>query len=176
MYPGPFPNRPDRPCCGDKLSRTRITYDISNHRACQRFCLHRGGRLRLEQGYKRYPGPHRALRRQLQSGSRRPELYGRIRVRLGDYVRSRVGDRFSFQLVAGNHEDDFGGDGHISEFASCLPDRMDSVNLLIPNEKGSAAGVGGCPLASGAHTALRTVIPFPLLADASRASLFFSWH
>ena len=44
-----------------------------------------------------------------------------------DYVRSRVGDRFSFQLLAGNHEDDFGGDGHISEFAACLPDTMDSV-------------------------------------------------
>ena len=44
-----------------------------------------------------------------------------------DYVRSRVGDSFPFQLVAGNHEDDFGGDGHISEFAACLPDRMDSV-------------------------------------------------
>src|SRR3712207_298033 len=34
------------------------------------------------------------------------------------YVRSRVGDRFPFQLLAGNHEDDFGGDGHISEFRS----------------------------------------------------------
>jgi 3',5'-cyclic AMP phosphodiesterase CpdA len=44
-----------------------------------------------------------------------------------DYVHSRVGDKFPFQLVAGNHEDDFGGDGHISEFATCLPDRMDSV-------------------------------------------------
>jgi hypothetical protein len=44
-----------------------------------------------------------------------------------DYVRSRVGDSFPFQLVAGNHEGDFGGDGHNSEFAACLPDRMDSV-------------------------------------------------
>jgi hypothetical protein len=43
------------------------------------------------------------------------------------YVHSRVGKKFPFQLVAGNHEDDFGGDGHISEFAACLPDRMDSV-------------------------------------------------
>jgi hypothetical protein len=44
-----------------------------------------------------------------------------------EYVRSRVGDKFPFQLVAGNHEDDFGEDGHISEFAACLPDGMDSV-------------------------------------------------
>jgi hypothetical protein len=44
-----------------------------------------------------------------------------------DYVRSKVGKTFPFQLVAGNHEDDFGEDGHISEFAACLPDRMGSV-------------------------------------------------
>ena len=44
-----------------------------------------------------------------------------------DYVHSKVGETFPFQLVAGNHEDDFGEDGHISEFASCLPDRMGSV-------------------------------------------------
>ena len=43
------------------------------------------------------------------------------------YVRARVGETFPFQLVAGNHEDDFGEDGHIDEFASCLPDRMESV-------------------------------------------------
>jgi hypothetical protein len=44
-----------------------------------------------------------------------------------DYVHSTVGKTFPFQLVAGNHEEDFGEDGHISEFAACLPDRMDSV-------------------------------------------------
>jgi hypothetical protein len=44
-----------------------------------------------------------------------------------EYISSKVGETFPFQLVAGNHEDDFGEDGHISEFASCLPDRMDSV-------------------------------------------------
>jgi hypothetical protein len=44
-----------------------------------------------------------------------------------DYVRSKVGETFPFQLVAGNHEEDSGGDGHIGEFASCLPDKMDSV-------------------------------------------------
>lgn len=31
------------------------------------------------------------------------------------------------QLVVGNHEDDSGEDGHIREFAECLPDKMDST-------------------------------------------------
>jgi hypothetical protein len=44
-----------------------------------------------------------------------------------DYVRSKVGGALPFQLVAGNHEDDFGEHGHITKFAACLPDRMDSV-------------------------------------------------
>jgi hypothetical protein len=44
-----------------------------------------------------------------------------------DYVHSKVGATFPFQLIAGNHEDDFGEHGHISTFAACLPDRMDSV-------------------------------------------------
>src|SRR3712207_6203652 len=43
------------------------------------------------------------------------------------YVHSRVGKTFPFQVVAGNHEDDFGEDGHITEFAACLPDRMNSI-------------------------------------------------
>jgi hypothetical protein len=41
-----------------------------------------------------------------------------------DYVKSRVGTTFPFQLIAGNHEDDYGGDGHITNFAACLPDRI----------------------------------------------------
>jgi hypothetical protein len=44
-----------------------------------------------------------------------------------DYVKAIVGEDFPFQLVAGNHEDDYGDDGHISAFAACLPDRMNSV-------------------------------------------------
>jgi hypothetical protein len=44
-----------------------------------------------------------------------------------DYVHSKVGKAFPFQLAAGNHEDDFGEDGHIREFASCLSDKRDSV-------------------------------------------------
>jgi hypothetical protein len=46
------------------------------------------------------------------------------------------------------------------------------ANLLIPNEKGSAAGVGGCPPASGAHIAFRKLIPFLLPAGVSRARPF----
>ncbi len=41
-----------------------------------------------------------------------------------DYIRSRVGVTFPFQLISGNHEDDYGGDGHINLFAACLPDRI----------------------------------------------------
>jgi hypothetical protein len=41
-----------------------------------------------------------------------------------DFVHARVGREWPFLLLAGNHEDDFGGHGHVSEFASCLPDRI----------------------------------------------------
>ena len=34
---------------------------------------------------------------------------------------------FPFQILVGNHEDDYGGDGHITQFAKCLPDRMGAV-------------------------------------------------
>ncbi len=43
------------------------------------------------------------------------------------YAESFFPTDFPFQILAGNHEDDFGGDGHISRFANCLPDRMDAV-------------------------------------------------
>jgi hypothetical protein len=40
-----------------------------------------------------------------------------------DFVKARV--TFPFQLIAGNHEDESGiGDGHIINFAACLPDRL----------------------------------------------------
>jgi hypothetical protein len=48
-----------------------------------------------------------------------------------DYVRTRLptlGPTFPFQLVAGNHEDDFGPDGHILNHAACLPDRLGSTS------------------------------------------------
>jgi hypothetical protein len=47
-----------------------------------------------------------------------------------DYVKARLptlGPTFPFQLVAGNHEDDFGPDGYILNHAACLPDRLDST-------------------------------------------------
>lgn len=44
-----------------------------------------------------------------------------------DYVKTRVGATFPFQLVMGNHEDDAGPDGYIYNFSRCLPDRMNSV-------------------------------------------------
>jgi hypothetical protein len=40
------------------------------------------------------------------------------------YVKDIVGPTFPFQLVAGNHEDDYGEYGHITRFAACLPDRL----------------------------------------------------
>lgn len=44
------------------------------------------------------------------------------------YVQDLIGDT-PFQLVAGNHEDDEGFDGHINDFAACLPDRMGSTGI-----------------------------------------------
>src|SRR4051812_37185859 len=40
-----------------------------------------------------------------------------------DFVKSRVGSTYPFELVAGNHEDN-GPDGSIGNFAACLPDRL----------------------------------------------------
>jgi 3',5'-cyclic AMP phosphodiesterase CpdA len=44
-----------------------------------------------------------------------------------DYVRSKVGPTLPFQLMSGNHEDDFGKEGEIRKFAACLPDKMRST-------------------------------------------------
>jgi hypothetical protein len=42
-----------------------------------------------------------------------------------DFVTSRVGERFPFQLLAGNHDSDGEDEGqHIDGFRSCLPDRI----------------------------------------------------
>ena len=46
-----------------------------------------------------------------------------------DMVKSRIGNDFPFQLLAGNHEDDMGGNGFIGNFASCLPNKMNSVGI-----------------------------------------------
>jgi hypothetical protein len=40
-----------------------------------------------------------------------------------DLVASRTGPGFPFELVAGNHESN-GKDGHIDDFAACLPNRL----------------------------------------------------
>lgn len=52
-----------------------------------------------------------------------------------DYVKDRLptkGGAFPFEVLVGNHEQDGGPDGRISNFADCLPDRL-----------GSEAGPGG---------------------------------
>ncbi len=41
-----------------------------------------------------------------------------------DYVKSKVGPTFPFQLIAGNHEEDGGEDDHSDNFAACLADRI----------------------------------------------------
>lgn len=44
-----------------------------------------------------------------------------------DYVTSRLptsGPGFPFELVSGNHEDQFGANGYILNHAACLPDRL----------------------------------------------------
>jgi hypothetical protein len=43
------------------------------------------------------------------------------------FVRSHVPASVPFQLVTGSEEADFGGEGHISNFAQCLPDEMHST-------------------------------------------------
>jgi len=43
-----------------------------------------------------------------------------------DFVKTRVGSAYPFELVSGNHEDN-GPDGLISNFAACLPDRTGNV-------------------------------------------------
>jgi PKD repeat protein len=40
-----------------------------------------------------------------------------------DFVTSKVGADFPFQLIAGNHESD-GRDGNINDFSACLPNRL----------------------------------------------------
>lgn len=46
------------------------------------------------------------------------------------------GSSFPFEVVSGNHEDDGGGDGHIRNYAACLPDRLGST-LGLRQEYGS---------------------------------------
>jgi hypothetical protein len=69
-----------------------------------------------------------------------------------DYVHQQLptkGPSFPFEVVTGNHEDDFGPNGDIRNFAACLPDKLDATA-----EPGSQYGVNyffdypaGAPLA-----------------------------
>lgn len=43
-----------------------------------------------------------------------------------DWVHDHLGADYPFEIVAGNHEDDSRVDGHILDFARCMPDRLDS--------------------------------------------------
>jgi len=43
-----------------------------------------------------------------------------------DYVTSRLGEDYPFELVAGNHESD-GRNGNIDAFSSCLPNKLPSL-------------------------------------------------
>src|SRR5262249_10716510 len=74
------------------------------------------------------------------------QLAPRFHVALGDlsyndepeaswcqWVTDRIGPALPFMLVPGNHEDDFGGHGHITRFAACLPDRL-SAKGTYPTE------------------------------------------
>ena len=49
-----------------------------------------------------------------------------------DWVHAYLGPDYPLQVIAGNHEDDREADGHILNFAGCMPDRL-----------GSAMGPGG---------------------------------
>lgn len=44
-----------------------------------------------------------------------------------DYVKSKVGDTFPFELIAGNHEDDGSAGNNIDNFALCLPHRLGPI-------------------------------------------------
>jgi Bacterial Ig domain/Calcineurin-like phosphoesterase len=50
-----------------------------------------------------------------------------------NFVTSRVGATFPFELVAGNHEDN-GPDGTIANFAACLPDRIGGLTGAYAKE------------------------------------------
>ncbi len=45
-----------------------------------------------------------------------------------DYVKSHVGASLPFELGAGNHDMDGSSQGHINNFAKCLPDRLGTLN------------------------------------------------
>jgi hypothetical protein len=50
-----------------------------------------------------------------------------------NFVKSRAGSTFPFELLAGNHEDD-GPDGLVSNFKNCLPDRIGGLTGTYPKQ------------------------------------------
>ncbi len=44
-----------------------------------------------------------------------------------NYVQSKVGATFPFELVSGNHDADGSPNGHIDNFVACLPDRIGNL-------------------------------------------------
>src|SRR5215203_7283957 len=51
-----------------------------------------------------------------------------------NYIKSKVGSAFPFQLGAGNHEMDGSSDGHINNFAACLPNRLGALTGTYAKE------------------------------------------
>ncbi len=45
-----------------------------------------------------------------------------------DYVKQRVGDRFAFQLISGNHESEDNNNGDINDFSACLPNQVAGIS------------------------------------------------
>ncbi len=43
-----------------------------------------------------------------------------------DFVKARVGEKFPFELVSGNHESN-GQNGNINDFSACLPNQLPGV-------------------------------------------------
>jgi hypothetical protein len=46
-----------------------------------------------------------------------------------DFVKSRLGNTYPFELLGGNHEEDGSGQGRILNFAKCLPDKLSATGL-----------------------------------------------
>ena len=50
-----------------------------------------------------------------------------------DYIKSKVGNTYPFELISGNHESN-GQDGLIDNFAACLPDRIGNITGTYAKE------------------------------------------
>jgi hypothetical protein len=45
-----------------------------------------------------------------------------------NFIKSKLGSNFPFELVSGNHDQDGSGQGHVTNFASCLPHRLEPLS------------------------------------------------